>query len=210
MTIHSNVKAMFERVSIFVDLHTHKALSIYIKKLDYLDNADGTVLICFLSLLVILLLLALLKRKRNVIRRPTLDNETTQALCAVFTPTSVAWPLLCARFYKKANVLKGSAGRLLELDGCELFQHIYSGELEIRDSRDLSLLFRRELRVYGWNICITLHRSWWLKTANWIARIYFVETEVSSIYSPLLSPNVDTRAKASSRITTRNRMYQHP
>ncbi|KJA27419.1 hypothetical protein HYPSUDRAFT_934307 [Hypholoma sublateritium FD-334 SS-4] len=178
--IQSDVKAMYERFSIFVDLRTRRVLSVHLEKLNRLDDADRIVLISFLSLLVILLLSTLLKWTRNIKRRPTLDNETMQALCAVFTPTSVAWPLLCTKFYKKTNILNDNAGRLLELDGCELFRHIYSGELEIRDARDLSLLFRRELRVYGWDICITLHRSWWLKTANWIARIYFVEVEASS------------------------------
>ncbi len=43
--------------------------------------------------------------------------------------------------------MNNSVVHLLELDACELFRHVYNGELEIRDSKDLSLLFRRELRV---------------------------------------------------------------
>ena len=209
MMTHSDFKAMFEELSISVDLHTRKALSLDIKRLNYLDNADEIVWMYSLSLLVIILLLALLKRIRHSKRRPILDNETTQALCSVFTPTSVAWPKLCARLYKKTKIMNDSTVRLLELDACELFRHVYSGELEIRDSKDLSLLFRRELRVYGWNININLHRSWWIETIKWITRIYFVEAEVSNVYPPLLFSDIDTRVKASSRITTRKHMDLH-
>ncbi len=206
MMKHPEFKAMFEELSISVDLHTRKALLLAIKRLNYLDNTDEIAWVYSLFLLVIILLFALLKRIRNSKIRPILDTETTQALCSVFTPTSVAWPKLCARLYKKTKIMNNSVVHLLELDACELFRHVYNGELEIRDSKDLSLLFRRELRVYGWNISINLHRSWWIETIKWITRIYFVEAEVSNVYPPLLFSDIDTRAKASSRITTRKHM----
>ncbi len=40
MMKHPEFKAMFEELSISVDLHTRKALLLAIKRLNYLDNTD--------------------------------------------------------------------------------------------------------------------------------------------------------------------------
>jgi hypothetical protein len=76
-----------------------------------------------------------------------------------------------------------STRRYIELDLCELLSRVSDGELELRDSRDLALLFRRRLNIYAWDLRISMQRHWWIKTAKWIAKQHFCES----------SPRITTR-----------------
>lgn len=164
----------------------HHAQTLFftsVQRLDYADKSQNKILLIgFLSLFVACFLSRFfLRRGKGAMRRTKsrLDDSAGQALCTVLTPTKVAWPLLYTSFFKKARVRGVKSNLSIELDLGEMLQYVCSGDLEIRDARDLGLMFERDLRIYGWDIGITLHPSWWFKTATWITQLYCVQGDVS-------------------------------
>lgn len=145
-----------------------------------------SLIVLFLCLLaVVSLLFAYFKSKPKSRQTMLLGLDVAQALSVVFTPTSIAWPLPFMTLFSRSSIKMGSASTqcFIELDLCELLSRVSDGELELRDSRDLALLFQRQLKIYAWDLRISMQRHWWIKTAKWIAKQHFVES----------SPRITTR-----------------
>lgn len=113
----------------------------------------------------------------KISREPKASLLAIQALSAVFTPVSVAWPLPFASFFENSRLAKHGS---IEIDIIALLHHICQGDLELRDSDDLGYLFQGKLQVYGWKIKIYIQPKWWMKNTIWTLGQRFGFSPVSS------------------------------
>ncbi|KAF9483795.1 hypothetical protein BDN70DRAFT_264046 [Pholiota conissans] len=115
-------------------------------------------------------------------RQPALGIDAAQALSNVFTPTSVAWPLLFVKLFSRSSIKTSasSSRSSIELDICELLSRICDGEVELRDSRDLAMLFQQRLSIYAWDLKLVMNGCWIIKVAEWFAKQHFVESPLAT------------------------------
>ena len=104
-----------------------------------------------------------------------LTLPAVQALAVVFTPTCGAWPSHLTSHFATARVLTSNR---VQVNISDLWEQICCGNIEVRDSRDLSELVGGKMRSYGWRFKLSVDRSLWLQTARWITSHYFEPSQV--------------------------------
>jgi hypothetical protein len=99
-----------------------------------------------------------------------------QALLTVVTPTS-AWATDCSALVVHAS---SARSKTIKLPLSNLTHAICSGTMELRDSNDLPDLFRKQLRVYGWLVCLDVEMSWWFTVPGWVLSCQFLSFQASN------------------------------
>jgi len=112
---------------------------------------------------------------KDQIATENLSLPAVQALAIFFTPTCGAWPSHLASHFTTASVLTSNR---VEVNTSDLWEQICCGNIEVRDSRDLSELVGGKMRSYGWRFKLSVDRSLWLQTARWITSHYFEPSQV--------------------------------
>lgn len=108
------------------------------------------------------------------------SHALIQALSTVIIPTRSIWPPSYTLIAKKPSCLRS---RTIALPLYGLLQHIYDGEIELRDLNDLPDLFRNDLRVYGLLIRFELESTWLSIIIRWLMRSQISQVSTILTYS---------------------------